>query len=1119
MTLIAQYTEQGKVVWKKLKSGPEMVLLFPNSTLSSLQSRYQKLKKRQGATRASVIELADAMATRESECQANIVGSSIPTVPEEIRLNRLYSKAMKQGCKAVNKPRLPIPKTYLEWANNTFSSEGSRKGTSNIQYASKVLAAISYAIHSQNTFLTSEKRKETARRRKTVRQVLDDNRKLMSWISQELNRRKTRKPPTAKQKRILRTLSKLRLFKNPGEGKLSNAVLKRRYSRCREMIIKVKEEIERREEEGKRKAIRRRGLSYFRKASEGHSHFTANECREYWSGIVGIAASPDMERVRKWLPSPVNEPSLRMTDEEWDAITGQVVSQVKPCRAAGPDGIHGFYWKHIPSARVFLKTWIQYILQGQGKINTPLCEGRVVLIPKGNQPNHPSAARPITCLNISLKCLNATMASVIEPAITRKLPPEQNAVKKGCWGVTEARAIDGMITHASSRSKKPMCAWIDFSKAFDSISHEYIRRLLAHINIPEIIRKTYSDFLKLCSVRYEVRNGFEVTKSVPLDIKRGVPQGDTLSPMIFCLAVSPISNALNQQMIGYRVRYKNQNTYVTMHYNHVFFADDLKVYAEREEDLKTGIAAVKNCAEAINLTLNPSKCAISQDITRVPSRLPVTFPVLRDGCTYKYLGIEQNQGDSVISTLQKLEPELFAKTQAIWESSLTHKQKTSAFRTLVSPCIAFVTQNTFACQKGTKGTEILTWASGFDQRVRYILVDLNARNRTCVRCRLYLPTHKLGFGLVSIRDMCENAIAYGYAYLAVKETLDFAWQMCARDTSNRRNIIKDFNRITYGTGLQTERSLNSNGRPFLRVNGEEQSEASSAGRAIVNALNEHRISTRMEEWQTKECGQALFKKEYKLDHEDSARWIMKGTLNSTSVRNIFAVQDFQVFTNRKDTTRSSNCRQCGAPSESVGHIVSECPTFRNTLMVDRHNGVARQLHYYLCQQYGFPTTHYSQRVAEELINDKTSLFYDHSFPFEDKIRHYRPDIVLVDNEKKQTTVIEIGVSYFSRLCEQEYRKYAKYAINSTLESDTHERPWPHGATLAGELRKRYGWPVRVMAIVIGCCGEMTASVRNNLKDLPNMTTRKLDDLIARIGITTVLGTDRVIKVHLSAKNC
>ncbi len=58
-------------------------------------------------------------------------------------------------------------------------------------------------------------------------------------------------------------------------------------------------------------------------------------------------------------------------------------------------------------------------------------------------------------------------------------------------------------------------------------------------------------------------------ESVDIQYRRGLFQGDSLSPLLFCLSTAPLSWALSQR----------QGVCSKMLDRHTIFVDDLKVYA------------------------------------------------------------------------------------------------------------------------------------------------------------------------------------------------------------------------------------------------------------------------------------------------------------------------------------------------------------------------------------------------------------------------------------------------------------------------------------------------------------------------------------------------------------
>lgn len=68
-----------------------------------------------------------------------------------------------------------------------------------------------------------------------------------------------------------------------------------------------------------------------------------------------------------------------------------------------------------------------------------------------------------------------------------------------------------------------------------------------------------------------------------IQIKRGIFQGDSLSPLWFCLSLNPLSKRLNDTNYGYKIKNKHTND-VTL--SHLLYMDDIKIYASNIRQLK-----------------------------------------------------------------------------------------------------------------------------------------------------------------------------------------------------------------------------------------------------------------------------------------------------------------------------------------------------------------------------------------------------------------------------------------------------------------------------------------------------------------------------------------------------
>jgi hypothetical protein len=132
-------------------------------------------------------------------------------------------------------------------------------------------------------------------------------------------------------------------------------------------------------------------------------------------------------------------------------------------------------------------------------------------------------------------------------------------------------------------------------------------------------------------------------QSQPIQIQRGILKGDSLSPLLFCIALIPLTNELNRADCGYQISGTERKI------SHLLYMDDLKLLGRKENNLKNEIKIVQTISKNINMNFGLEKCAtICIKTGSVQSKMHIgnTFEnnikELDPRKVYKYLGIEEN---------------------------------------------------------------------------------------------------------------------------------------------------------------------------------------------------------------------------------------------------------------------------------------------------------------------------------------------------------------------------------------------------------------------------------------------------------------------------------------------
>ncbi|GKA48843.1 RNA-directed DNA polymerase, eukaryota, reverse transcriptase zinc-binding domain protein [Tanacetum coccineum] len=157
----------------------------------------------------------------------------------------------------------------------------------------------------------------------------------------------------------------------------------------------------------------------------------------------------------------------------------------------------------------------------------------ITLIPKVSNPIHINDFRPISLIGTHYKIIAKILANRLSNVVDNLVSHEQSSFISGRQILDGPLMLNEMIDWYKKRKKKMLLFKVDFEKAFDSVSWKYLDFVLYSLGFGVKWRSWIKACLKSSRTSILV-NGSPTSEFI---VKRGLRQGDTLSPFLFILVM------------------------------------------------------------------------------------------------------------------------------------------------------------------------------------------------------------------------------------------------------------------------------------------------------------------------------------------------------------------------------------------------------------------------------------------------------------------------------------------------------------------------------------------------------------------------------------------------------
>ena len=213
-----------------------------------------------------------------------------------------------------------------------------------------------------------------------------------------------------------------------------------------------------------------------------------------------------------------------------------VIRKAKNSKAAGPDGITMIHLKHLgPNALDLLTETFNASLR-QSKIPQIWKTSIVIPLLKPGKPAEESSSyRPVSLLCPAVKVLEKCLLPILQEHL--RSATHQHGFRPRHSTISALNELSTAISDGFNKPKpaaRSILVALDLSKAFDTVCHATLLKLLNETGLPGAVVRWLSAYLHGRQAKTLFRDHTSKTRIV----RFGVPQGSVISPTLFNFYVS-----------------------------------------------------------------------------------------------------------------------------------------------------------------------------------------------------------------------------------------------------------------------------------------------------------------------------------------------------------------------------------------------------------------------------------------------------------------------------------------------------------------------------------------------------------------------------------------------------